>query len=142
MVEKSRKVLQVSGLRVKVKSEQGMLSLVEDIHFDIERGQVLGLVGESGSGKSVTCNSLLQLLDPKHTTVEGSILLNGRELNGLKAEDMRRIRGKEMSFIMQNPMNAFTRCIRLAFLSLKRFARIPPLRKNKLQSWQSPRWRR
>ncbi|ANY66177.1 nickel import ATP-binding protein NikD [Paenibacillus sp. BIHB 4019] len=108
MLEKSRKVLQVSGLHVKVKSEQGMLSLIEDIHFDIGRGRVLGLVGESGSGKSVTCNSLLQLLDPKHTTVEGSIQLNGRELNGLKAEDMRQIRGKEISFIMQNPMNAFT----------------------------------
>ncbi|MGK5650420.1 nickel import ATP-binding protein NikD [Brevibacillus formosus] len=107
-MEEPRKILQVSGLHVKVKAEQGMLSLIQDIHFDLKRGQVLGLVGESGSGKTVTCNSLLQLLDRKNTIVEGSIQLNGRELNGLKAEEMRRIRGKEIAFIMQNPMSAFT----------------------------------
>lgn len=107
-MEEPSKVLQVSGLHVKVKEEQGMFSLIQDIHFDLKRGQVLGLAGESGSGKTVTCNSLLQLLDRKNTIVEGSIQLNGRELNGLKADEMRRIRGKEIAFIMQNPMSAFT----------------------------------
>ncbi|GED17848.1 nickel ABC transporter ATP-binding protein [Aneurinibacillus migulanus] len=108
MIEKQRHVLQVSGLNVKVKSEQGMLSLVQDIHFEMKPGEVLGLVGESGSGKTITCMSLLQLLDRKTTCVEGSIRLHSRELNGLGVEDMRSIRGKEIGFIMQNPMNAFT----------------------------------
>lgn len=108
LMEEHRHVLQVSGLNVKVKSEQGILPLVQDIQFEIKPGEVLGLVGESGSGKTITCMSLLQLLDRKTTYVEGSIRLHGREINGLGVEDMRAIRGKELGFIMQNPMNAFT----------------------------------
>ncbi|WP_337101296.1 nickel import ATP-binding protein NikD [Paenibacillus sp. YIM B09110] len=108
MLEQANGVLQVNGLHVKIKTEQGAHSLIEDIGFELKQGQVLGLVGESGSGKSITCMSLLQLLDRKQTSVEGSIRLNGRELNGLKAEEMRRIRGKEIAYIMQNPMSAFT----------------------------------
>lgn len=106
--EESRNVLQVNGLRVKVKTEQGTLPLVHNIDLELKPGRVLGLVGESGSGKSVTCLSILQLLDQKTTCVEGSIRLHGRELNGLRAEEMRRIRGKEIAIIMQNPMNAFS----------------------------------
>ncbi|NQX60624.1 ABC transporter ATP-binding protein [Paenibacillus qinlingensis] len=103
----SRNVLQVSGLNVKIDTNQGQLQLLHDIHFNLEEGQILGLVGESGCGKSMTCKSILQLMDP-HTFVEGSIQLRGRELNGLDPKEMRRIRGKEIGFIMQNPMNAFT----------------------------------
>ncbi len=106
--ENHRNVLQVSGLNVKVKSKQGMLPLIQDIHFEIKPGEVLGLVGESGSGKTITCMTLLQLLDQKTTAVEGSIKLHGRELNGLRPKEMRGIRGKEIGFIMQNPMNAFS----------------------------------
>nr|WP_318503258.1 nickel import ATP-binding protein NikD [Bacillus sp. T3] len=108
MSENHRNVLQVSGLNVKVKSKQGMLPLIQDIHFEIKPGEVLGLVGESGSGKTITCMTLLQLLDQKTTAVEGSIKLHGRELNGLRPKEMRGIRGKEIGFIMQNPMNAFS----------------------------------
>ncbi|WP_226002341.1 nickel import ATP-binding protein NikD [Paenibacillus sp. BJ-4] len=102
------KVLEVRGLQVKLKSGAGTVPLLEPIHFELKRGQVLGLVGESGSGKTVTCNALLQLLDRQTMDVKGSIRLNGRELNGIAAEEMRRIRGKEIALIMQNPMSAFT----------------------------------
>ncbi|WP_348623912.1 nickel import ATP-binding protein NikD [Paenibacillus peoriae] len=102
------KVLEVSGLQVKLKTDAGTVSLLEPTHFELKRGQVLGLVGESGSGKTVTCKALLQLLDRQTMDVEGSVRLNGRELNGMAAEEMRRIRGKEIAFIMQNPMSAFT----------------------------------
>ncbi|MEK3949752.1 ABC transporter ATP-binding protein [Paenibacillus sp. FSL H7-0703] len=102
------KVLEVSGLQVKLKTNAGAVSLLEPTHFELKRGQVLGLVGESGSGKTVTCKALLQLLDRQTMDVEGSVRLNGRELNGMAAEEMRRIRGKEIAFIMQNPMSAFT----------------------------------
>ncbi|WP_420539559.1 ABC transporter ATP-binding protein [Paenibacillus polymyxa] len=101
-------VLEVSGLQVKLKTDAGAVSLLEPIHFELKKGRVLGLVGESGSGKTVTCNALLQLLDRQTMDVEGSVRLNGRELNGMPAEEMRRIRGKEIAFIMQNPMRAFT----------------------------------
>lgn len=106
-MDKPRKILQVSGLNVSVKTDRGMLPLIQDIHFDLKQGQILGLVGESGSGKTITSSSLLQLLD-SNTVIEGEILLNGRQLIGLSQEEMRRIRGKEIGFIMQNPMNAFT----------------------------------
>lgn len=102
------KVLEVSGLQVKLKTDAGAVSLLEPIHFELKKGQVLGLVGESGSGKTVTCNALLQLLDRQTMDVEGSVRLNGRELNGMASEEIRRIRGKDIAFIMQNPMSAFT----------------------------------
>lgn len=108
MIEKQRNVLEVNDLHVKVKASTGTIPLVQDIHFELKPGRVLGLVGESGSGKTVTSLSLLQLLDYKTTSIEGSIQLHGRELNGLSVKEMRRIRGKEIALIMQNPMNAFT----------------------------------
>lgn len=108
MIETPSNVLQVKGLCVKVKTDQGMAPLVQDVDLTIKPGTVHGLVGESGSGKTVTSMSLLQLLNPKATSIEGSIRLNGRELNGLRHEEMRSIRGKEIALIMQNPMNAFS----------------------------------
>nr|WP_307589686.1 nickel import ATP-binding protein NikD [Paenibacillus wynnii] len=104
----AERVLEVSGLNVTVKTAEGRLPIISNIGFELKRGRVLGLVGESGSGKSVTCLSILQLLDPTTTCMEGSICLQGRELNGLKKEEVRRIRGKEIALIMQNPMNAFS----------------------------------
>ncbi len=101
-------VLQVRDLHVQVNTKNGAATLVEDINFELKRGQVLGLVGESGCGKTVTSMSILQLLNRKTTTIEGSITLQGRELNGLGEKEMRKVRGKDIAFIMQNPMNAFT----------------------------------
>lgn len=106
--EEQRNVLQVKALNVKVNTAQGTIPLIQDLHFELKPGRVLGLVGESGSGKTITCLSLLQLLDRNTSRVDGSIQLNGRELNGLSAEEMRPIRGKEIALIMQNPMSAFT----------------------------------
>ncbi|MBU7318230.1 ABC transporter ATP-binding protein [Paenibacillus oleatilyticus] len=108
MVEQTSPVLQVKDLKVAVKTERGNLPLVHAIDFELKPGRVLGLVGESGSGKTVTSLSLLQMLDRKTTTIEGSIRLRTRELNGLKDDEMRCIRGKEIALIMQNPMNAFS----------------------------------
>ncbi|WP_299093800.1 nickel import ATP-binding protein NikD [uncultured Metabacillus sp.] len=101
-------VLQVKDLHVQVKTKDGVIPLVQEINFELKRGHVLGLVGESGCGKTVTSMSILQLLDRKTTTIEGSITLQGRELNGLADKEMRKFRGKDIAFIMQNPMNAFT----------------------------------
>ncbi|MGO4889967.1 nickel import ATP-binding protein NikD [Anaerobacillus sp. MEB173] len=108
MEPKERNILQVSDLHVQVKTKNVLSTLVQDINFGIEKGKVLGLVGESGSGKTVTSMSILQLLDRKNMKIEGSITLRGQELNGLKNKEMRQIRGKDIAFIMQNPMNAFT----------------------------------
>ncbi|UOE62425.1 nickel import ATP-binding protein NikD [Priestia filamentosa] len=101
-------VLQVKNLHVQIKNKNGSTPLVQGINFELKRGKILGLVGESGCGKTVTSMSILQLLDLKTTVIEGSIMLKGRELNGLAEKEMRKIRGKDIAFIMQNPMNAFT----------------------------------
>ncbi|MFN2745214.1 MULTISPECIES: nickel import ATP-binding protein NikD [Bacillus] len=101
-------VLKVRDLHVQTKTPKGASTLVQDINFDLKRGQVFGLIGESGCGKTVTSMSILQIHDQKTTKVEGSIGLQGRELNGLTDKDMRKIRGKDIAYIMQNPMNAFT----------------------------------
>ncbi|MDQ1913973.1 ABC transporter ATP-binding protein [Paenibacillus sp. GD4] len=109
MKEQTNVLLEVKGLRVTTESRQREeLCLVNDIDFAVKQGSVLGVVGESGSGKTMTCLSILQLLDRKTTKVEGSIRLRGRELNGLKEAELRCIRGKEIAYIMQNPMNAFS----------------------------------
>ncbi|PGB55774.1 nickel import ATP-binding protein NikD [Bacillus anthracis] len=108
LIEKKCNVLEVSDLHIKMKTSTETISLVQGIDFELKPGRVLGLVGESGSGKTVTSLSLLQLLDYKTMSIEGSIQLHGRELNGLSTREMQRIRGKEIALIMQNPMNAFT----------------------------------
>lgn len=101
-------VLEVRGLQVELNIDKQTIPLLKPLDLTLGRGQVLGLVGESGSGKSITCHAILRLLNPRNMQVEGSVQLNGRELSRLRAEEMRRIRGKDIGFIMQNPMNAFT----------------------------------
>lgn len=108
MESKERFILNVRDLHVEVRTKEGSFKLVEDINFGIKKGEILGLVGESGSGKTVTSMSILQLHDRKNIQMTGSITLHDRELNGLKNKEMRKIRGKDIAFIMQNPMNAFT----------------------------------
>lgn len=108
MGTKESKVLQVRDLHVQLKTKGGVIDLVKDINFELKPGKVLGLIGESGCGKTITSMSILQLLNRKETIIEGSIMLKGQELNGLAEKEMRKIRGKDIAFIMQNPMNAFT----------------------------------
>ena len=108
MEANERDILNVKDLHVQVTTDGGFSTLVQDINFGIKKGKILGLVGESGSGKTVTSMSILQLHDRKNIDVSGSITLKGWELNGLENKEMRKIRGKDIAFIMQNPMNAFT----------------------------------
>ncbi|WP_186578533.1 ABC transporter ATP-binding protein [Aquibacillus kalidii] len=108
METKDQYILNVRDLNVQVKTAEGMSTLVRNINFGMKKGQVLGLVGESGSGKTVTSMSILQLLNRKNMNIQGSITLKNKELNGLKEKELREFRGKEIAFIMQNPMNAFT----------------------------------
>jgi len=84
-----------------------MARAVDGVDFDIFPGEVLGLVGESGSGKSVTAMSILRLIpDPPGKIVEGEILFHGRDLLKLSWDEIRAIRGKEISLIFQEPMTS------------------------------------
>ncbi|MFJ8265209.1 ABC transporter ATP-binding protein [Peribacillus asahii] len=100
----AKPVLEVNQLSVRTKTK----TLIHPLEFTLQKGEILGLVGESGSGKTVTSMAIFQLLHKESMVIDGSIRLNGQELNGLPEKQMKAIRGKDIAFIMQNPMNAFT----------------------------------
>lgn len=97
-------LLQVRDLTTDFATSEGTLRAVNGVSFDLAAGQVLGLVGESGSGKSVTGFSILGLIDPPGRITHGSVRLDGEELVGLPEDKLRRIRGKRIAMIFQDPM--------------------------------------
>ncbi|WP_320041382.1 ABC transporter ATP-binding protein [uncultured Desulfobacter sp.] len=100
-------LLAVKHLGVAFQTDQGQMLAVDDVSFDLEPGQVLGIAGESGCGKSVTALSLIRLLPkPVSTIKEGEILFKGQDLLNLPMDAMRNIRGKKISMIFQEPMTA------------------------------------
>jgi oligopeptide/dipeptide ABC transporter ATP-binding protein len=100
-------LLQIKGLKTYFKTEAGWVKAVDGVTFDIFPGEVVGLVGESGSGKSVTALSVLRLIpDPPGKIVGGEIIYQDRDLLKLSWEQMREIRGNEISMIFQEPMTS------------------------------------
>lgn len=101
------RMLSVEQLLVKFHSDdKKKITAVNSVSFHLNKGETVALVGESGCGKSVTSLSIMGLI-PKHAgEVEGSIKLNGRELNGLPGKEMRMIRGRDISMIFQEPMTS------------------------------------
>lgn len=97
-------LLQVRNLRVEFPTRRGTLVALDDVSFDIAPGEVLGVVGESGAGKSMTGAAIIGLLEPPGRIAKGEILLNGRRIDNLRYEEMRRIRGKEIGAIFQDPL--------------------------------------
>ncbi|MGC5387260.1 ABC transporter ATP-binding protein [Micromonospora chalcea] len=98
--------LQVRDLRVRFDTEDGVVKAVDGVSFAVERGRTLGIVGESGSGKSVTSLAILGLHNVKRTTISGEISVGGRQLVGLREEEIRRLRGRDMAMIFQDPLSA------------------------------------
>ncbi|MCE2759876.1 MAG: ABC transporter ATP-binding protein [Acetobacteraceae bacterium] len=96
-------LLQVRDLRTYFETRAGTIKAVDGISFTLERGEILGLVGESGSGKSVTGFSLIGLLDPPGRIAAGSVMFQGKELVGLPQAEMRKLRGKRIAMIFQDP---------------------------------------
>jgi peptide/nickel transport system ATP-binding protein len=96
-------VLQVSNLATHFFTRAGVVKAVDGVSFSLAEGEVLGLVGESGSGKSVTGFSLLGLVDPPGKIVAGSVRLEGRELVGLADRELRRLRGRRIAMVFQDP---------------------------------------
>jgi peptide/nickel transport system ATP-binding protein len=98
--------LRVNELVVRFATEDGVVRAVDGVSFAVERGRTLGIVGESGSGKSVASLAILGLHNPKRTTVGGEILLGGRDIAGLDEEGIRRLRGRDLAMIFQDPLSA------------------------------------
>jgi peptide/nickel transport system ATP-binding protein len=99
-------LLQVSNLRVEFPTRRGTLVAVDDLSFEIAPGEVLGMVGESGAGKSLTGMAIIGLLAPPGRIAAGEIRLEGERIDNLPAESMRRIRGKRIGAIFQDPLTS------------------------------------
>ncbi|MBF9129026.1 ABC transporter ATP-binding protein [Plantactinospora sp. S1510] len=98
--------LRVQDLRVRFRTEDGVVRAVDGISFAVERGRTLGIVGESGSGKSVTSMAVLGLHDPRRTEISGKIQVGGREIVGLADSECRKLRGRDMAMVFQDPLSA------------------------------------
>jgi len=101
-------MLKVRDLRVSFRTEQGVARVVDGVSFDLAKGELLGVVGESGSGKTVSLLAVMGLITDPNAMIAGSISYQGRELVGLPAKEMRKLRGSEISMIFQDPMTALT----------------------------------
>jgi peptide/nickel transport system ATP-binding protein len=104
--ETSAPLLRVENLRVELPTRRGVLTAIDDISFAIAPGEVLGVVGESGAGKSLTGAAIIGLLEPPLRIAGGRITLAGRRIDNLPNEAMRRIRGREIGAIFQDPLTS------------------------------------
>ncbi len=99
-------LLQVKNLVVEFPGRRGTLRALDDVSFEIAPGEILGVVGESGAGKSLTGASIIGLLEPPGRVASGQILLEGERIDGLPYEQMRKIRGRKIGAIFQDPLTS------------------------------------
>ena len=106
-------LLDVQNLSVTFAGSSSTVNAVDDVSFQVEAGETLGLVGESGSGKSVTAFSILRLLQPPGRITGGRVIFEGRDLLALSEREMREVRGARISLIFQEPMTALNPVMRV-----------------------------
>jgi peptide/nickel transport system ATP-binding protein len=99
-------LLQVKNLRVEFPTRHGTLLALDDVSFEIAPGEILGVVGESGAGKSLTAAAIIGLLEPPGRVAGGQILLDGRRIDNLDANAMRKIRGRQIGAVFQDPLTS------------------------------------
>ena len=99
-------LLSVLNLRIEFPTRRGTLVAVDDISFNIAPGEILGVVGESGAGKSLTGAAIIGLLEPPGRIVQGQVLLEGQRIDNLPYEKMRKIRGRRIGAIFQDPLTS------------------------------------
>ena len=101
-------MLEVRDLSVSFRTDRGLVRAVDGISFRIAPREIVGIVGESGSGKTMSLLSVVGLINDPNAVIEGSITYKGRELLGLPQRELRRVRGREIAVIFQDPMTALT----------------------------------
>lgn len=106
------KILDVKNLNVMLKDGT---RLIHNISFSLKKNTILGIIGESGSGKSTTIKGILKLLDEEKFNVSGEILLENVDIGVFNEKQMQNIRGKKVSIILQNPMNAFDPLVKIGY---------------------------
>lgn len=99
-------LLEVKELKTEFRTEDGVVQAVRGVSFTLDEGEALGLVGESGSGKSVTALSIMGLIKPPGSVTSGEIWFEGRNLRNLPDREMRKIRGRRIAMIFQDPMSS------------------------------------
>jgi oligopeptide transport system ATP-binding protein len=115
MSQTNGKLLEVKDLRTYFETEDGLVKAVDGITFELKRGETLGIVGESGSGKSVTNLSIIRLIpDPPGKIVSGEVIFDGQDLLLLAAESIRRIRGRRIAMIFQDPMTSLNPFLKIS----------------------------
>jgi len=103
----SEPLLQVENLTTHFHTDEGTVRAVDGVSFDVSRGETVCLVGESGSGKSVTSESITRIVDiPPGEIVDGSVRFDGQELTEISEKELRKIRGKRIAHVFQNPQDA------------------------------------
>ena len=102
----SNNLLEIKNLHTYFFTNKGTIKAVNGVDMSIERGKTLGVVGESGSGKSITAFSILKLIEDPGDTIEGEILFDGDDLLDYSEDEMRAIRGNDISMIFQEPMTS------------------------------------
>ncbi len=102
----STPVLSVRNMRVEFPTRRGILTAVDDVSFDIAAGEVLGVVGESGAGKSITGTAVIGLIEPPGRIASGEVWLKGERIDNLPPDKMRRIRGKRIGMVFQDPLTS------------------------------------
>ncbi len=99
-------LLSVRNLTIQFDSRQGPMTIIDDVSFDIGRGEVLGVVGESGAGKSITGTAVIGLIEPPGRIAGGEIRLDDKRIDNLPPAEMRRIRGKRIGMVFQDPLTS------------------------------------
>src|SRR5512147_2269203 len=94
------------NLEIKYRTRQATLTAIRNVNFEVGRGQIVGLVGESGCGKSTIASAVMRLLPPNGEISGGELLFKDRDLRHMGEEEMRRVRGRDISMIFQDPMTS------------------------------------
>jgi oligopeptide transport system ATP-binding protein len=107
MTDQTKNILSVNGLRTYFHTEDGVVKAVDGITFELKKGETLGIVGESGSGKSVSNLSVMRLIQqPPGEIVGGEIVFDGIDVLGLPIDEVRKLRGRRIAMIFQDPMTS------------------------------------
>src|SRR5919107_6375033 len=115
MSETNGSILKVNNLKTYFQTEDGIVKAVDGISFELKKGETLGIVGESGSGKSVTNLSVMRLIpEPPGKIVGGEVIFDGTDVQALPIDEVRKIRGKRMAMIFQDPMTSLNPFLKIS----------------------------
>src|SRR6476620_9682231 len=115
MINQNGNILTVNNLKTYFQTEDGVVKAVDGISFELKRGETLGIVGESGSGKSVTNLSVMRLIpEPPGKIVAGDIIFDGIDVRALSVDDVRKIRGRRIAMIFQDPMTSLNPFLKIS----------------------------